>query len=68
MPMSPKATKEVLEDFGALIMLVADGLEDEGDRVFLGSTNHADALRDACQKWFEVRYLFGGDDDTMERS
>ncbi|MEL6886889.1 MAG: hypothetical protein AAFP87_20445 [Pseudomonadota bacterium] len=48
---------ELLERFGALIMEVADALDDEGDRVFLGTTNHADALRNARDEWFEKRFL-----------
>ena len=38
---------------------VVDGMEDEGDRVYFGSTNHADILKDAAQeadalKWDEI--------------
>lgn len=36
-------TLEGLRDF---LMDLGDRLEDEGDRVFLGSTNDADRLRD----------------------
>lgn len=58
-----RITKErkLLERFGTIIMAVSDGLDDEGDRVYLGSTNDRDLLRDACQEWFEHRYLFNLD-------
>jgi hypothetical protein len=36
-----------LEKVSATLQITVMGLEDEGDRVYLGSTNHADALREA---------------------
>lgn len=50
-------TAELLGYLGSVVIQASDGLEDEGDRVYLGTTNHKDMLRDACQRWFEVRYL-----------
>lgn len=43
-------------EMAELITLVSDGLEDEGDRVYLGSTNHKDLLRDMTQAIFEARF------------
>ena len=34
------------------IMHIADELQDEGDRVYLGSSNHADILKDLRDEWF----------------
>ena len=42
-------TREMRHTIG----LVAQELEDEGDRVYLGSTNHADLLRDLDRRIFE---------------
>ena len=46
---------ELLERFGGLITRVADALEDEGDRVYLGSTNDADDLRELRDEWFACK-------------
>lgn len=53
---------DLLELLGSTVIKVSDALEDEGDRVYLGSTNHKDALQDAVNEWFEARYLICGDD------
>ncbi len=42
---------------GELLTEVSDGLEDEGDRVYLGTTNHKDLLRDMAQRYFEWCHL-----------
>lgn len=39
--------RKLVHKLGKAIELTCDHLEDEGDRIFLGSTNHADALKDA---------------------
>jgi hypothetical protein len=44
---------DLTERMKSVISLVAQELEDEGDRIYLGSTNHADALRDLDQDIFE---------------
>ncbi len=48
-----------LEKMRLALVNVHDGLEDEGDRIYLGSTNHADDLRAAWQtadalSWDEI--------------
>lgn len=39
------------------VTLIADDLCDEGDRVYLGSTNSADLLRDLRKEWDEARIM-----------
>jgi len=41
---------------GLLLSAVSDDLEDEGDRVYLGSTNHADRIRAMAEEWRGHRY------------
>lgn len=55
--LGPERVADMLEKLGGVVIQVSDHLEDEGDRVFLGSTNHKDMLQDAVNAWFEVRYL-----------
>jgi CRISPR/Cas system type I-B associated protein Csh2 (Cas7 group RAMP superfamily) len=55
--LGPEKTADLLSLLGSVVIQTSDGLEDEGDRVYLGTTNHKEMLRDACQQWFEVRYL-----------
>lgn len=48
-----------LESLRGAVQITVDGLEDEGDRVYLGSTNHADMLREAYREmdalsWDEI--------------
>ncbi|MDQ4421507.1 hypothetical protein OOT33_13850 [Sphingobium sp. DEHP117] len=48
-----------LEKMRIALVNINDGLEDEGDRIYLGSTNHADDIRAAWQiadslKWDEL--------------
>tara|TARA_R110000868_G_scaffold20938_2_gene87741 strand:- start:1426 stop:1935 length:510 start_codon:yes stop_codon:yes gene_type:complete len=40
----------LLEDARSMMRIVSDGFEDEGDRTYLGSTNHADWLRAKAEK------------------
>lgn len=48
---------DLFHRMGEAITLIADHLADEGDRVYLGSTNHADMLKELRQLYFEYRYL-----------
>lgn len=48
---------DLLARLSQTVIRVADGLEDEGDRVYLGTTNHADELRDLADECFELEYL-----------
>lgn len=57
------APRVLMDQMGAALLEVNDHLQDEGDRVFFGSTNHADRLKDAAQAWFERRYLEGERND-----
>lgn len=58
LPASPSVSTEpnlttvlaLLEDARSVMRIVSDGFEDEGDRVYLGSTNHADWLRAKAEK------------------
>jgi hypothetical protein len=48
---------KTLLDMGEKVVLFVDEFEDEGDRIYFGSTNHAEYLRDLRQKidglWFD---------------
>src|SRR5690606_16512270 len=45
-----------LLDLREKLALFVDEIEDEGDRVYLGSTNHADYLREAEERMTEIWY------------
>lgn len=45
-----KAVLAMLESARSMMRIVSDGFADEGDRVYLGSTNHADWLRDEAER------------------
>jgi hypothetical protein len=64
--LGPEKTADLLGLLGGVVIQTSDGLEDEGDRVYLGTTNHKDMLRDACQRWLEVRYLSADRTDARE--
>jgi hypothetical protein len=52
---------------GAMAVRVCDALQDEGDRCYLGSTNHADTLRDMKQLYDEYRMETGDmGEDTLD--
>lgn len=69
-----KAERDTLRDLvqalGARAVKVCDGLEDEGDRCFLGSTNDADMLRAMKQLYDEYRFETGdmGDEDALSKT
>lgn len=46
---------KTLIEMGEKVTLYVDEFEDEGDRIYFGSTNHAEYLRDLCQTVFEER-------------
>lgn len=46
---------KTLIEMGEKVTLYVDELEDEGDRIYFGSTNHAEYLRDLCETVFEER-------------
>jgi len=56
--------RDLVHRLGAAAVLVSDGIEDEGGRCVLGSTNHAEVLREAKQLYDEYRLETGdmGDD------
>ena len=47
--------RDLVHLLGAAAVLVSDGIEDEGGRCVLGSTNHAEVLRAAKQLYDEYR-------------
>jgi hypothetical protein len=55
--LGPEKTADLVERMASVITRVSDELGDEGDRVYLGTTNHMTELRDLTQRWFEIRYL-----------
>jgi hypothetical protein len=46
----------ILLELREKLSLFVDEIEDEGDRVYLGSTNHADYLREAEERMTEIWY------------
>lgn len=46
------AAGELVRKLGDPLLEICDHLEDEDDRVYLGSTNHADTLKDAQQSYW----------------
>lgn len=51
--------RELLERMANTISRIADDLEDEGDRVYLGSTNDGDELTDLRDEWLELQLMKG---------
>lgn len=62
-----EALQELVHFLGSRAVLVCDGLQDEDDRCYLGSTNHADTLRTMKQSYDEYRMETGdmGRDDAL---
>lgn len=52
-----KKRNSVIAKVYGRITNIADDLDDQGDRVFLGSTNDADMLRSLRDEWIESRVL-----------
>lgn len=61
------ALRSLVHQLGAKAVYVRDNLQDEGDRIYLGSTNHADVLEEAKQLYDEYRLETGdmGQDDAI---
>jgi hypothetical protein len=59
--------RDLVHQLGAKAVHVHDNLEDEGDRVYLGSTNDADVLDKAKQLYDDYRWKTGdmGRDDDI---
>ena len=51
-----KLLRKLVTKLGDTITLVHDELENEDDRVYLGSTNHADDLREAHEAFSSYRF------------
>lgn len=49
--------KKLVDRLGVAVAVVTNGIEDEGGRVYLGNTNHADELREAKDLYDEWRIL-----------
>lgn len=49
-------TADLLDRMGLLLSHIADTFVDEGDRVFLNSTNDADRIREIAEEWRDHRY------------
>jgi hypothetical protein len=52
-PPRPPIPRQLFHRMGGAILSTATRLEDEGDRVYLGSTNQADSLRDLHHAYVE---------------
>jgi len=59
---TPENGPSLFHQMGKAISLIAGALDDEGDRVYLGSTNHADLLRDLRDAY--DRWRFEHEDDS----
>lgn len=57
---TPEKIKRLMHQLGAALTFVADNIEDDGDRVYLGSTNHADTLR-AARDLYDMYRFDNGD-------
>ena len=59
--------RELVHFLGSRAVLVCDELQDEDDRCYLGSTNHADVLRKMKQGYDEYRMETGdmGAEDAL---
>lgn len=59
-PLDPPATdaqiKELARKLARAFIAIRDDLEDEGDRVYLGSSNDADLIRDLANVVDDLRY------------
>lgn len=62
-------TKKLFHMMGAVATLVADEIESEGDRTFLGSTNHGDMLAEIKDRYFQWRFDHNdtGPDDILSQ-
>lgn len=49
--------KALVQALGGALVLVNDALEDEGDRVYLGSSNHQEEIRSAVEAFDEWRIM-----------
>jgi uncharacterized coiled-coil DUF342 family protein len=61
--------RDLVHYLGSRAVLVCDELQDEDDRCYLGSTNHADVLRKMKQSYDEYRMEtddMGADDALSE--
>lgn len=60
--------RDLVHRLGSMAVLVCVGLQDEDDRCYLGSTNHADTLRAMKQLYDEYRMETGdmGDDELIK--
>lgn len=47
--------RKLVHQLGGTCRLCVDDLEDEGDRTYLGSTNHADVLKSAAELYEQFR-------------
>ena len=59
--------RELVHYLGSRAVLVCDELQDDEDRCYLGSTNHADTLRSMKQSYDEYRQETGdmGPEDAL---
>lgn len=62
-----RSLRELVHYLGSRAVLVCDELQDEDDRCYLGSTNHADVLRKMKRSYDEYRMQTGdmGDEDAL---
>lgn len=49
------AARKLIHQLGGAARLVVDDMEDEGDRTYFGSTNHAEVLKAAADLYEEWR-------------
>lgn len=59
----PTFNWRLYSEMGDLILRISDGLADEGDRIYLGSTNEAEDIKDLGKEYFESRFEKTGDTD-----
>lgn len=67
---SARDLRALVHKLGAAVVLVSDGIEDEGDRCHLESANHANVLLEAKQLYDEYRLETGdnGSEDALSEN
>ena len=55
-PFNDIYTHRLFHKMGAVVTSIADDLEDDGDRVFLGSTNDREMLAEIKDLYFQWRF------------
>jgi len=64
-PLDPKI-RELIHKLGGACVLAAENAEDEGDRVYFGSSNHHNVVKSAAELYDEYRFGTGDLGEDIE--